>query len=116
MQIILKIVNQMKFIFFLYFGRLKSYFFRINNLNSPDRQILEEIIFPELYKEGKNLKILFVGCEWYTGHYKNFFKHQDFWTMDYNKSCTALPVLSIIDKLENLDHHFADNNFDIIIC
>ena len=117
MQIILKIVNKIRFIYFLYFGRLKSYFLRINNLNSPDRQILEEIIFPELYKEGKNLKILFVGCEWYTAHYKDFFKHQEFWTMDFNKSVARFGSANhVIDKLENLDHHFADNNFDIIIC
>ncbi len=117
MQIMLKIVNQIKLISFLYFGRLKSYFFRINNLNSPDRKILEKIIFPELCKEGKNLKILFVGCEWYTEHYKNFFKHQEFWTMDFNKSVARFGSKNhIIDKLENLDHHFTDNNFDIIIC
>ena len=117
MQITLKTINHIKLIFFLYFGRLKSYFFRVNNLNSPDRAILEKIIFPELDKKGKNLRILFVGCEWYTGHYKDFFKYQEFWTMDFNKSVARFGSANhVIDKLENLDHHFTDNSFDIIIC
>jgi hypothetical protein len=117
MQLAIKIINQTKLIFFLYFGRLKSYFFRVNNLDSPDRKILEEIIFPEFYKNNEHLKILFVGCEWYTAHYKDFFKNQEFWTMDFNKSVARFGSTNhIIDKLENLDHYFNDESFDIIIC
>jgi hypothetical protein len=117
MKSVVNIFNQIKLMLFLRIGRLKSYFLRVNNLDSPDRKILETIIFPEFYSSKMNLKILFVGCEWYTAHYKDYFVDQDFWTIDFNKSVARFGSANhIIDKLENLDHHFERDSFDIIIC
>ena len=117
MKTFFKIVDQLKLIIFLHFGRFKSYFIKINSLDAPDRDILEKIIFPALCKDSKDQKILFVGCEWYTSHYKNFFIDQDFWTIDFNKSVARFGSENhIVDKLENLDIHFSEADFDIIIC
>lgn len=117
MKMLIKIFNHIKLIIFLHLGRLKSFFIKVNNLETPDRDILEKIIFPEICKDSTNKKILFVGCEWYTSHYKKFFINHDFWTIDFNKSVARFGSDNhIIDRLENLDMHFPDGCFDIIIC
>lgn len=117
MKILLKIFNKIRLIMFLYLGRLKSFFKKVNKLETPDRDILEMIIFPEICKNSIDKKILFVGCEWYTSHYKKFFINHEFWTIDFNKSVARFGSDNhIIDRLENLDIHFSDDCFDIIIC
>jgi hypothetical protein len=40
---------------------------------TPDRDVLEQVIFPALRDRADVRRILLVGCEWYTRHYPRAF-------------------------------------------
>lgn len=87
-------------------------------LNTTCRKILEEQIFP-YYKNRPDIKrILFVGCDWYTHHYpKEFHRSQEFFTIDPAPDRRLFgSKRHIVTSLEELDRHFADGFFDLIIC
>ena len=85
--------------------------------HSPARTILEERILPYLTMSQRGSKILFVGCDWYTQHYKTYFKRCEYWTMDPDltkKRFGAKHHLTI--PLEHLSRHIPPLFFDVIIC
>ena len=103
--------------FFIYWGRIRSFFFKSNKLITQDRIVLEEKIFPTLSSNDELKKILFVGCEWYTKDYQDFFKNKEYWTIDFNKKVARFgSVNHIINKLENAGSHFQEGYLDLIIC
>src|SRR5215468_7653391 len=52
-------------------------------METEDRRVLENVIFP-YYRALRGLKsVLFVGCDWYTRHYERaYFRGTDYWTID----------------------------------
>lgn len=89
-----------------------------NRLNTTCRRILEEEIFPH-YRDRKDIsRILFVGCDWYTYHYRKEFDHpKKFITIDPDlKKIKFGSKFHVVAPLEELDRHFPKEYFDLIIC
>jgi SAM-dependent methyltransferase len=86
-------------------------------LDTPDRKILETEILPYLAAQPEIRKVLFVGCDWYTKAYRKIFAQQEYWTIEPDPSKKRYGSKHhVIDVLENLDRHFADDTFDLIVC
>jgi SAM-dependent methyltransferase len=83
---------------------------------TPDRDVLEHVIFPALCERADVRRILLVGCDWYTQHYPRAFGDRELWTID------ADPVKArygagrhIVDTVAKLDVHFPPATFDAVI-
>jgi hypothetical protein len=87
-------------------------------MDTEDRRVLEEVIFPYYMNLPGIRSVLFVGCDWYTKHYgSTFFQHQDYWTIDVAESARKFGgPHHIVDSLEHLDAHAPADSFDLIIC
>lgn len=84
---------------------------------TPDRAVLEEILFPYYLALPDISKVLFVGCASYTKHYRKMFSEVEYWTIDFNAHNKRYGAHNhIVDSLENLDSHFSPSYFDIIFC
>jgi len=87
-------------------------------LETEDRRVLEQVIFPYYVDASLYRRVLFVGCDWYTNDYRrDFFDTADFWTLD------PLPRVRrfagrqhVVGLLEDLPRYFPENRFDLIIC
>ncbi len=104
---------------------LKNIAFRVRNslgltisIRTDDRRILEQIIIPYLASQQNTHRVLFVGCEWYTRHYKKFFAGKEYWTIDFDasKSTYGSKGRHIVDSIEHIGTYFAENYFDVIVC
>lgn len=87
-------------------------------LRTPDRQVLERIIFPHYLSLPNMRSILFIGVSWYTKHYQEAYFHGlDFWTLDVDKKVRRFGGSNhVTGAMEDLRSHFADGYFDLIIC
>ena len=86
--------------------------------HSPARDVLENTILP-FYASQENIsRVLFVGTDWYTVHYRKFFKSTiEYWTIDPEPKQARYGAKNhIVDYVENLDKHFNSDFFDIIFC
>jgi len=87
-------------------------------MDTEDRRVLEQVIFP-FYRSDASIKtVLFVGCDWYTRHYgKYFFADVDYWTIEYapEKRKFGAPQ-HVVGPLESLATHFPAGKFDLILC
>jgi SAM-dependent methyltransferase len=84
--------------------------------NFPDRILLEDTILPYFAAQSNLQKILFVGCEWYTKPYENYFKGKEYWTLEIDASKSKYGAQNhIADILQNLSNYVQDNYFDLII-
>ncbi len=87
-------------------------------METEDRRILEQVIFPYFASLPETRSVLFVGCDWYTRHYeRSFFRGKDYWTID------ALPGTRkfagkqhVVAPLEKLGEFFPESRFDLILC
>jgi SAM-dependent methyltransferase len=104
---------------------LKDTAFKIRNslgltipIRTDDRLILEQIVIPHFASQRNTHRVLFVGCEWYTRHYKRFFMGKEYWTIDFDPSKSAYGSKGrhIVDSIENISTYFTENYFDLIIC
>ena len=85
--------------------------------NSPARTILENSILPFLAAQNSGSRVLFVGCDWYTKHYKGYFKKCAFWTIDPDPAKRRFGSKNhIVGYIEQLEKHFSPEYFDLIIC
>jgi SAM-dependent methyltransferase len=86
-------------------------------LNTEDRRVLEEIIFP-FYSGTEFRTVLFVGCNTYTSHYqRQFFASHDFWTIEPDPTLQKFGAPQhVVAPLEEVGRHFTANFFDLIIC
>lgn len=87
-------------------------------IDTADRRLLEEVIIPYFIAKDEFYKVLFVGCDWYTKHYKKVFKDKEYWTLEINpaKVRYGSPKHHLIDSVQNIDAHFSNNYLDLIIC
>jgi SAM-dependent methyltransferase len=87
------------------------------SIDSPDRRLLEETILPYYARQPGCMRVLFVGCDWYTKHYASIFGAQEYWTIDPKPRKKRYGArLHVIDALENLDSWFKPEYFDLIVC
>jgi len=87
-------------------------------METEDRRVLEEVIFPFYLGLPQIRCVLFVGCDWYTRHYeKAFFERHDYWTIDWAASARKYGARQhIVDSLEFLDRYAEAERFDLIVC
>jgi hypothetical protein len=88
-------------------------------LDTLDRRILEESIFPYYRNDTTFKKILFVGCAVFTSHYQQkFFSDKEFWTVEPHPYQARFGSTDhhIVGTLEEVPQHCAPNYFDVIFC
>jgi SAM-dependent methyltransferase len=87
-------------------------------LDTADRRILEESIFPYYCNDPQFKRVLFVGCAVFTSHYQDtFFKDQEFWTIEPGTEQAKFGSSNhVIAPLEELSGHFEAGFFDVIFC
>ena len=83
----------------------------------PDRRLLEDVIIPYFANQPGPLRVLFVGCDWYTAHYRRLFRGHDYWTIDNDPAKRRFGGnRHLVAPLDELDHHVAPEQFDLILC
>jgi SAM-dependent methyltransferase len=87
-------------------------------METEDRRVLEQVIFPEILRLPDTVRILFVGCDWYTKHYERmYFGGRDYWTVDISPKARKFGGRQHrVTPLEGLDAHFAPQSLDVIFC
>ena len=87
-------------------------------LRTEDRRVLEQIIFPYYASRPDVHTVLFVGCQWYTSHYnRKHFPAHEYWTIEPDAEARRFGARRhVVAPLEQLDAHFPENFFDLIIC
>lgn len=87
-------------------------------LNTEDRRILEQVIFPFYRADARFASILFVGCNTYTAHYpQRFFPAADFRTIEPDAALQRFGAARhVVAPLEEVGAHFAAGTLDLIIC
>jgi len=87
-------------------------------LDTSDRRILEECIFPYYLDNPEFKKILFVGCAIFTSHYqRKFFSNKEFWTIEPGRHEAKFGSTNhVIASLEDASKHFQAGYFDVIFC
>jgi SAM-dependent methyltransferase len=87
-------------------------------LNTTDRQVLEQRIFPHFTANPGIRDVLFVGCDTYTAHYqRQFFGNVSYTTIEPDADKARFgSATHAIAPLEELARHFAPQSFDLIIC
>jgi SAM-dependent methyltransferase len=87
-------------------------------IDTHDRRVLEQIIFPGYLADPRIGRVLFVGCDNYTAQYqRRFFASHDYWTIEPNPKMRRYGSKQhVIARLEQLSDHFRPGFFDLIIC
>lgn len=86
-------------------------------LRTDDRYVLEQIIIPYFVSRRDIKSVLFVGCDWYTKHYRKFFRGMEYWTIESDPKKKKYGSRNhVTDLLENLHYYFPSGYFDLIIC
>jgi SAM-dependent methyltransferase len=87
-------------------------------LNTTDRRVLEQQIFPEYDSDPAIRNVLFVGCNTYTAHYqREFFPNLNFATIEPDPALSRFGAsCHVVAPLEELATHFPTACFDLIIC
>jgi SAM-dependent methyltransferase len=87
-------------------------------LNTTDRIVMEQVVFPQYARDPAIKALLFVGCGTYTAHYQQlYFPNMDFWTLEPDPAAARYGAKQhVIAPLEELERHFPSNRFDLIIC
>jgi SAM-dependent methyltransferase len=102
-------------------ARLHDWLIRLlprRTLKTDARRVLEQIIFPYFTARDEFRTILFIGCDWYTEHYKDVFHAKEYWTIekDRGRSERYGAPRRVTDGLHHLTHYFGSDYFDLIIC
>ena len=86
-------------------------------LQTEDRRVLEQMIFPYFLNDPVLRDIVFVGCDWYTRGYNAWFRAKHYCTIELDPSKRKYGAPHhIVDGLENIAQHIAPETVDAIIC
>src|ERR1700722_12307176 len=87
-------------------------------LDTEDRRILQESIFPHSRADIAFQKVLFVGCAVFTSHYQSdFFADKEFWTLEPQPDQARFgSTKHVVAPLEDAGKHFDAGYFDVIFC
>jgi SAM-dependent methyltransferase len=87
-------------------------------LNTTDRVVLEQTIFPHFISNPAIRDVLFVGCDTYTAHYgREFFSKTNYMTLEPDPGQARYGARHhVAAPLEELARHSGPNSFDLIIC
>jgi SAM-dependent methyltransferase len=87
-------------------------------LNTTDRRVLEQTIFPHFMSNQTIRDVLFVGCDLYTAHYeREYFSRANYTTIEPNPGRARYGARNhLVAPLEELAKYSGPNTFDLIIC
>jgi SAM-dependent methyltransferase len=87
-------------------------------LDTTDRRVLEETIFPYYRDDSSFHRILFVGCAVFTSHYQqDFFADKEFVTIEPSAEQARFGATRhVIAPIEEVSDHFKAGYFDVIFC
>jgi hypothetical protein len=86
-------------------------------MNLPDRRILEGVVIPWFDANPAFSRVLFVGCDWYTLHYRELFGRSVLRTIDVDPQKARYGTKNhIVDGMENLSRHVDPESLDLVIC
>lgn len=87
-------------------------------LDTTDRRILEQSIFPYYRHDPEFKRVLFVGCAIFTSHYqRKFFADKEFVTLEPNPDQARFgSTHHVVAPLEEASRHLAAGYFDVIFC
>lgn len=87
-------------------------------MDSPDRVLLEQRILPAYARRPEIRRVLFIGVDWYTMHYRRYFAAAtDFRTLDVDPRQARFGARRhICDAAQHVDRHFAPGSLDLVIC
>lgn len=99
-------------------GRLRNHLWlllgRPMPITSQDRKVLETIILPKV--AAARHRVLFVGCEIYTAHYRTFFRQNDYHTLDYDPGKRRYGARQhTVGSATELDRYYPEGWFDAVI-
>lgn len=82
-----------------------------------DRNVLEQIIFPQVLGCNNPHAILDIGREDYQGFYNEFFEGRELWTMDIDPEREEFgsPGKHVTDDVANVEKHFEKDYFDFVL-
>jgi SAM-dependent methyltransferase len=81
---------------------------------SEDRRVLETQILPRIAAERH--RVLFVGCEIYTAHYRRLFLRNDFHTIDYDPAKKRYGARQhTVGSATELQKHYEARSFDAVV-
>lgn len=81
-----------------------------------DRRVLEEIIIPYILENLNPKTILDIGREEDQKFYNKFYKGRELWTLDIDPKRKEFGAKNhITDSVANLNKHFKQDKFDLII-
>ena len=85
-------------------------------MNCDNRHVLEKSVFPFFIEQSEFKRVLFVGCHWYTWHYKTIFASKEFWTIEINpKRARYGSSRHIVDSIENIQQYFEPSSLDLVM-
>lgn len=86
-------------------------------LNLPDRIFLEEVSIPWFAEQEEVHSVLDVGTDWYTWKYDTLFPGMEYQSIDFDAAKAKFaPPNHVVGSILELDQHFEENRFDLIIC
>lgn len=85
---------------------------------TPDRHVLERVIFPALRERDDVQRLLFVGTAFYTRRYPGLFAEREFWTLDIDPAMARYGASGrhIVDSVTNVAEHFAPGSLDVVLA
>lgn len=85
--------------------------------NTPDRAVLENVVFPYYQLSASHQRILFVGCDWYTAGYSRRMSLKSFATIDPDPTRARYGAANhMIAPMSRLSDNHGPGTFDLVIC
>ncbi len=86
-------------------------------LDTPDRMVLENQIFPFYQISADHTDMLFIGCDWYTEGYARRFRHKNYCTLDADPAKARFGSQNhLTAPMQNLGAAHHNASLDLIIC
>jgi SAM-dependent methyltransferase len=86
-------------------------------LSSPDREVLEREILPYFASHDEFIRVLFVGCDWYTRRYERLFAGKDYMTIEVDVSRRPFGAKRhIVASLADIGEHVSPETLDLVLC
>jgi hypothetical protein len=82
-----------------------------------DRRVLERVVMPWFAARDDMVRVLFVGCDWYTRSYARLFAGREYWTLDRDPGRARYgSARHVTDTLANAGRHLPAGGLDLILC
>ncbi|CAN5713350.1 class I SAM-dependent methyltransferase [soil metagenome] len=86
-------------------------------MDTADRVLLEQTIFPHYRNRDDMRDVLFVGTRWYTSHYPSLLDRQRFNTIDIDPKAAkhGSAHRHVTASAADVGHHFAADSMDLVM-